>query len=385
MKKWLDYAHEQGVIHRDLKPQNVLLDTKGNAILTDFGIAKVMTEQPMTQTGTAMGTPGYMAPEQWQGIPIDSRVDVYALGIMVFEMLAGRTPFQGDTPFSMMHMHVTTPPPSLRSLRPDVPEPVEIVVEKALAKLPAQRYATAGEFAAALRTAFAGTLPAGTTRLTLPPTSIGSSPAPSTLARRAPLMILVTVVAVIILAVGGLLIASRQTPSTTPEPSATSIAQAASPTATTAASSTPNPTSTTDLQATARFAAQSTATSAVVLTQGFDTEQTKLAIALTGTATRFTRTPTASPTSTVTATPTSTFTLTRTATPTPTRTATPSATPTPTVDSRATLAAIATLTAAAPQVPLVLFRSNFGDTAVATSLANWTIWQKDELLGIAEN
>src|SRR5689334_19145355 len=97
----LDYAHRRGVIHRDLKPQNVLLDEDRNAFLTDFGIAKLLDENTaLTQSGTSIGTPAYMAPEQWQGLPVDARTDVYALAIILYEMLTGKLPFQADTPYS---------------------------------------------------------------------------------------------------------------------------------------------------------------------------------------------------------------------------------------------------------------------------------------------
>ncbi len=158
----LDYAHQQGIIHRDLKPQNVLLDRQGNAFLTDFGIAKIVTEtKGLTQTGTAMGTPAYMSPEQWQGKQIDSRSDLYALGILLFEMLSGQQPFRADTPYAMMHMHVHETPPLLRTFKADLPASVELVLQKALAKNREQRFQSASEMAAALKVAFTGKTPPG--------------------------------------------------------------------------------------------------------------------------------------------------------------------------------------------------------------------------------
>src|SRR6266849_1470909 len=147
----LDYAHHLGIIHRDLKPQNVILDDQGNALLTDFGIAKIVNESSvLTKTGAAMGTPSYMAPEQWQGQALDARTDEYALAIMAFEMLSGALPFQADTPFGFMYMHIHEAPASLRMLRADLPPRLEAVISKALAKSPDQRYSSAGEFAKAL-------------------------------------------------------------------------------------------------------------------------------------------------------------------------------------------------------------------------------------------
>lgn len=155
----LDYAHKRSIIHRDLKPQNVLFDDGDNAFLTDFGIAKVMTEATYTRPGTSMGTPLYMSPEQWRGVPLDGRADVYGLGVMLFEMLCGRLPFVSETPVGMMHAHVYEPPPPIRSLRHDIPESVERVVNKALAKDPNQRWQTAGDLSEAFSIAITGEMP----------------------------------------------------------------------------------------------------------------------------------------------------------------------------------------------------------------------------------
>lgn len=158
----LDYAHRRGIIHRDLKPQNVLFDEEGSPYLTDFGIAKVITETTvLTHSGVSMGTPAYMSPEQCRGAAVDSRSDIYALGVMLFEMLAGRVPFQADTPVGMAYMHLQEPPPKIRSLRADLPPAVERVMDTALAKAPEQRYQTAGELAKAFGLALNGQVPPG--------------------------------------------------------------------------------------------------------------------------------------------------------------------------------------------------------------------------------
>ncbi len=150
----LDYAHQKGVIHRDLKPQNILLDDEGNAHLTDFGIAKLTGGvTALTQTGLAMGTPAYMPPEQWKGQPVDARADIYALGVMLFEMLTGRLPFMADTPFGFMHMHVNETPPSVRNLRAGLPSNIDRVLRRAMAKDPKRRFATASDVAKAFRAA----------------------------------------------------------------------------------------------------------------------------------------------------------------------------------------------------------------------------------------
>jgi serine/threonine protein kinase len=145
----LDYAHERGVIHRDVKPANILVDKDGRAYLTDFGIAKLV-EGTMDLTGTAtLGTPAYMSPEQTLNQPITSRTDVYSLGISLFEMITGHLPYDADSPMATALMHVNTPIPSPRQFNPKLPESLESVFQKVLAKEPQDRYATAGEFAKA--------------------------------------------------------------------------------------------------------------------------------------------------------------------------------------------------------------------------------------------
>jgi serine/threonine protein kinase len=148
----LAYAHRSGVIHRDVKPANVLVDKDGAALLTDFGIAKLM-EGTLHLTGTseALGTPFYMSPEQIRGRTIDNRTDIYSLGVVLYEALTGRCPFVADTPLAVALMHISDPLPLPREIKPDLPEALELVVLKALAKDPAHRYQTADIFAAALR------------------------------------------------------------------------------------------------------------------------------------------------------------------------------------------------------------------------------------------
>src|SRR5579859_2282686 len=115
----LDYAHRQGVIHRDIKPSNIMIDREGNAFLTDFGIARAIETsdaQGLTGTGIAIGTPGYMAPEQGMGSPIDARADMYALGVMLFEMLAGVLPYKGETPMAVIMKHINAPVPLISTV-----------------------------------------------------------------------------------------------------------------------------------------------------------------------------------------------------------------------------------------------------------------------------
>ena len=156
MAEGLDYAHAQGVIHRDFKPSNVLLDGVGNAYLADFGIAKV-TQDTTQLTGSGMiGTPAYMAPELARPGNLSPLVDVYAMGVTLYQMIAGELPFWGDTPIGVMMAHATEPIPNARALRPDLPDAVQRVIERTLAKDPAARYPTPGAVAASLDAALRG-------------------------------------------------------------------------------------------------------------------------------------------------------------------------------------------------------------------------------------
>lgn len=152
----LDFAHSKGIIHRDLKPPNVLLDESGNAYLTDFGIVKLLSDTALTQTNSVLGTPMYMSPEQSTSGRVDARSDLYSLGVMLFEMLTGRVPFEGDTPLRVMYQHTYEAPPRVRPLRPDVPPNMDRVLHKALAKAPKDRYQTAAELTADFKAVLAG-------------------------------------------------------------------------------------------------------------------------------------------------------------------------------------------------------------------------------------
>src|SRR4051794_14964002 len=161
----LDYAHRHGVVHRDLKPENVLLGDE-QARVADFGVAKALAgtrdneitgvidavdEDTLSWTGLALGTPKYMSPEQASGLrTLDGRSDIYSLGCVVYEMLAGEPPFSGPTLQIIAARHMTDPPPSLRIVRPGISEALQATVEKALAKIPGDRYRDAGEFGRAL-------------------------------------------------------------------------------------------------------------------------------------------------------------------------------------------------------------------------------------------
>jgi serine/threonine-protein kinase len=140
----LQYCHEQGVVHRDLKPENILIQPDGTVKLADFGIALLRGARRLTfrRLSSEVGTPDYMAPEQVQGDRGDARTDVYALGVMLFEMLTGDVPYKGDSALAVMSQHVTTDAPLLRRVRPELPAELEAVVWRALRREPAERYAS---------------------------------------------------------------------------------------------------------------------------------------------------------------------------------------------------------------------------------------------------
>ena len=209
----LDYAHGKGVVHRDVKPQNILLDEAERVYLADFGIAKMVEGSgALTQTGMITGTPQYMAPEQATGQPVDQRVDIYALGVVAYEMLTGRVPFAADTPVAVLMKHVTEPMPIPPAST--VPEPLVRALLKGMAKKPEERWASAGAFVRALEQGLAevptaslpvagpATVPAPTLRPapTMPP------PGPTTRRTAAPVRagagLVLGLLAVVVIVVG---------------------------------------------------------------------------------------------------------------------------------------------------------------------------------------
>jgi eukaryotic-like serine/threonine-protein kinase len=215
----LHHAHRAGIVHRDIKPANVLVSRENRIKVTDFGIAKANSSQSdLTSTGVIVGTARYLAPEQVRGDPVDARADVYAVGLLLYEMLTGRLPFHGDTDMSTAFARLTTPPDPLPR---EVPAPVAAIVERCLAVDPARRYASAGDLAAALDAARDGDLTVGRdvtatlaaqrpppqpTRASSPP------PAPPRPRRRGRLLALLVVVAVVAGgAVGAYLLISNRT------------------------------------------------------------------------------------------------------------------------------------------------------------------------------
>ena len=154
----LSYAHARGMIHRDIKPSNVLIDERGNCLLTDFGLARMVEASTnITTSGTVMGTPSYMSPEQGAGSNMDHRSDIYSLGIVLYEMITGRVPYTAETPVAVVFKHIQDPLPSVRKFNPSLPESVELLLLKALAKRPEDRYQTAEDFVRAIQTAVPNT------------------------------------------------------------------------------------------------------------------------------------------------------------------------------------------------------------------------------------
>jgi serine/threonine-protein kinase len=211
----LDGAHAAGVVHRDIKPGNLLLDDRDQVQVGDFGIASAMGLDSFTETGTILGTAGYLSPEQARGERATAASDRYSLAVVAFELLAGRRPFESDSTTAEAAQHATAPVPSIRSLKPDLPPAFDRVFRRALAKEPAERYASAAEFVAELRAALHED--AGTTGWIMPssplPTAVTqvSRPAPVSRPRatppnggRTPQRLLVPVLLLLLLAGGGI-------------------------------------------------------------------------------------------------------------------------------------------------------------------------------------
>ena len=185
----LGYAHERGLVHRDVKPPNVLLPTPDWPMLADFGIAKLLlgSEQGLTQKGLVVGTAAYMAPEQAFAGQVDARADLYATGIVLFELLCGQVPFDGETPVAILVQQVRAPLPPPRSLNPDLPEPVERFLVKSLDKDPDKRYQSAAEMSEAISEVLAGLAGASARpRSTAPAPTAASGPAMAAAATATP-------------------------------------------------------------------------------------------------------------------------------------------------------------------------------------------------------
>lgn len=225
----LDYAHHRGMVHRDVKPANIMFTMDGEVVLADFGIARMINVKGLTASGAMVGTPAYIAPEQGLGQAGDERSDIYSLGVVLYQLVTGSLPFDAETPMGIVLKHINDPLPSVRALRPDAPEELEWVINRALAKDPAQRYQTAAAFVADLRRVVAGqeieptpaaatstpaldqTIPTGVTPppgLITPPSWLTPPPPAAPHPRSRWLPIVVGALAVLVLAALGLLASS---------------------------------------------------------------------------------------------------------------------------------------------------------------------------------
>jgi serine/threonine-protein kinase len=210
----LDYAHERGIIHRDLKLENMLLDEKGNVLLSDFGMAKdiLSVEASVhTEVGTVLGTPLYLSPEQCMNQAVDRRSDVYALGIGLFRILTGSFPFSSPFPHALVAMHLKREPPLVTDFKPSLPQAVNGVIQKALAKSPDDRYQTVGEMAKALQAALNIPVESASEPIAVEASTQAENPIEAARSPREmpPALILaVIVVAIIVIAVGFVLILS---------------------------------------------------------------------------------------------------------------------------------------------------------------------------------
>jgi len=159
----LQYAHRHGVVHRDVKPANVMIEDSGWALVCDFGVARAFGSVSLTQTGASLGTPRYMSPEQFEGQPVDGRCDQYSLAILMWEALTGGVPFTGDSIGELIRKHLLEPPPRLSEVKPEIPIAVSNAVYKAMSKKPGERFPDVAAFVAALGGQAVPQIPAGFT------------------------------------------------------------------------------------------------------------------------------------------------------------------------------------------------------------------------------
>jgi serine/threonine protein kinase len=227
----LEHAHAAGIVHRDLKPGNLMLTDSGAIKIMDFGIAHAHDSLGLTNAGAMIGTPAYMAPEQVLGQPIDARTDVYAMGVVLFRLVTAALPFKGDTPFEMTQSQVNDAPAKATDVRADLPAWVEEILARALAKQPADRFQSAGEFQAALANAIAIETPQPAATAAVEVTEVMVRPElslPPAVPASRPTATWQTAAAVAVLAAGTWFTTSGASPVRPPEPAASSPVQIAS-------------------------------------------------------------------------------------------------------------------------------------------------------------
>jgi serine/threonine protein kinase len=199
----LDEAHAKGIVHRDLKPSNILFDRKGVPYISDFGIAKLVQDQAGNVTGSGIiGTPAYMAPEQASGEGVDGRADIYALGIILFEMLTGKQPYEADTPMGIAIKHITEPVPRILNVKPDLPPEIDGIIQKAMAKDRAKRFATALEMTSALKALLNGQVSQPNREYSPTLTAYAPAPKPAVIPQRKRFNPFIAIVPVVVIAAG---------------------------------------------------------------------------------------------------------------------------------------------------------------------------------------
>ncbi len=229
----LAYAHRHGLIHRDLKPDNILFDNNGDPFISDFGVAKI-TDSSTNMTGSGIiGTPAYMSPEQAQGEPVDARSDIYGLGVIIFQMLSGHQPYEATTPMGVAVKHITDPVPDILAANPELPPATDKIIKTAMAKDREQRYPTATELSRALHEAAFGPAPQ-TASATV---ASGTAPVPTATPATAPgrsggrgVLIGVVVLVLLLIVGGGTFLMRNQLFAPPPAPTAMATAISVQPT-----------------------------------------------------------------------------------------------------------------------------------------------------------
>ncbi|HET6845837.1 MAG TPA: serine/threonine-protein kinase [Anaerolineales bacterium] len=231
----LAYAHKVGLIHRDLKPDNILFDNNGDPFISDFGVAKI-TDSSTNMTGSGIiGTPAYMSPEQAQGEKVDNRSDIYGLGVIIFQMLSGHQPYEATTPMGVAVKHITDPVPEILKDNPNLPGQTDVIIKTAMAKDPSLRYQTATELAQALSEAAFGKREAMRGGATVAPASAKAAPSAARSGSSRGLLIGGIVLLLLLVAGGAAFAMSRGMLSPAPPPTATAAPATATSEAPTAA------------------------------------------------------------------------------------------------------------------------------------------------------